>query len=60
MKKKEVLQLVQEMPEEIDPEDLMCRVYLLQKVQAGEDAVASGDTVSHDEAVRISDEWPPG
>lgn len=60
MKKKEVLQLVQEMPEEIDPEDLMCRVYLLQKVQAGEDAVASGDTVSHDEAVRTSDEWPPG
>lgn len=57
MKKKEVLQLVQEMPEEIDPEDLMYRVYLLQKVQAGEDAVARGDTVSHDEAVRISDEW---
>jgi hypothetical protein len=56
--KAQLLELVQDMPEDIDPEELMYRIYLLQKVQAGEDAVASGDTFSHDEAVRISDEWP--
>lgn len=45
------------MPDEIEPEDLMYRIHLMQKVQAGEEAAASGDLVSHDEAVKISDEW---
>jgi hypothetical protein len=58
MKKREVLQLVHAMPEEIDPDDLIYRLYLMQKVEAGEHAAARSDTVSHEEAVRLSDEWP--
>lgn len=57
MKKREVLQLVQEMPEEIDPDDLMYRLYMMQKVEAGEQAAARGHALSHEEAVRLSDEW---
>ena len=57
MKKAEILQLVQDLPDEIDPEELMYRIYLMQKIQKGEEAIVQGDLLTHEEVVRISDEW---
>jgi len=57
MKKAEILQLVQDLPDEIDPEELMYRIYLMRKIQEGEEAIAQGDLLTHEEVVRISDEW---
>ena len=45
------------MPEEIDVDDLMYRLYLRQKLEAAEAAAEAGDLIHHDEVVRRSDEW---
>jgi hypothetical protein len=57
VKKHDVLDLLQEMPEEVDVDDLIHRLYLKQKLEAAEDAAEAGDFIPHDEAVRRSGEW---
>lgn len=57
VKKHDVLALLREMPDDIDTDDLMYRLYLRQKLQAAEAAAETGDIIPHDEVVRRSDEW---
>jgi predicted transcriptional regulator len=57
VKKHDVLALLHEMPDDIDTDDLMYRLYLRQKIEAAEDAAEAGDVIPHDEVVRRSDEW---
>ena len=57
MKKQEVLELLDEFPEEIDSEELIHRLYLKEKLERAEEAVRSGDLVSHDEVVKRSQQW---
>lgn len=57
MKKNAVVDLVRAMPDEIDVDDLIDRLFLLAKIEASEAAIAAGDVLSHDEVVRMSDEW---
>ena len=50
--------LLKELPEMVDVEDVMYRLYLLQKIEAGEKNVAEGRTLSHKDAVeRLSKKW---
>ncbi len=50
--------LLKGLPEKVDVEDLMYRIYLLQKIEAGEKDIAEGRTVSHKEAIeRLSKKW---
>ncbi len=57
MKKNEVLELLREMPDDIDADDLICRLYLKQKLEASEAAAETGEVIPHAEVVRRSDEW---
>ena len=57
MKKSDMVELLEGMPEEIDAEELIYRIYLNEKIKASEAAAAAGDVLSHDEVVRLSDEW---
>ena len=57
MKKHDVLALLHEMPDDIDPDDLMYRLYLRHKIEAAEEAAEAGDVVPHDEVVQRSDAW---
>ncbi|MGA1795883.1 MAG: hypothetical protein ACMUIL_08475 [bacterium] len=50
--------LIKELPDPIDIEELMYRLYLLQKIETGEVAIMEGKTLSHDEAMkRLSRKW---
>ena len=50
--------LVKELPEEVDIEEVMYRLYLLQKIEAGETAVKEGKVLSHRDALtRLSKKW---
>jgi len=50
--------LLKELPEKVDIEDVMYRLYLLQKMEAGEKDVAEGRTSAHKDAVeRLSKKW---
>ena len=57
MKKQDVLELVQQMPGEIDADELIYRLYLKQKLETAEAAVAAGDIIPHEEVVRLTGEW---
>lgn len=50
--------LIKELPDEVDIEEVMYRLYLLQKIEAGEAAIREGKILSHDDAIiRLSKKW---
>jgi len=57
MKKQEVLDILERLPDQIDPEQLIHELYVKAKLERAEAAVAKGDVVAHDEVVRRSREW---
>ena len=59
MKKHDVLALLRDLPDDIDTDDLMYRLYLRQTLEAAEAAAETGDVIPHDTVVRRSDEWLP-
>lgn len=57
MKKQEVLNMLDQLPEDIDPEQLIHELYVRAKLERAEAAVQRGEVVSHDEVVKRSCEW---
>ncbi|MBI5406302.1 MAG: hypothetical protein HZA18_01230 [Nitrospirae bacterium] len=50
--------LIKELPDNVDVEEVMYRLYLLQKIEAGEMAIQEGKTLSHEDALeRLSKKW---
>jgi predicted transcriptional regulator len=50
--------LIKELPDTVDVDEVMYRLYLLQKIEAGEAAIKEGNTLSHDDAMkRLSEKW---
>ncbi|PKN11787.1 MAG: hypothetical protein CVU69_10610 [Deltaproteobacteria bacterium HGW-Deltaproteobacteria-4] len=46
------------LPETVDSEEVMYRLYLLEKIEAGEKDLREGRVVSHDEAMeRLARRW---
>lgn len=47
-----------DLPEQVDTEEVMYRLYLLQKIEAGEADIAEGRVLSHEEVVqRLTRKW---
>lgn len=57
MKKYDVLVLLHEMPDDIDTDDLIYRLYLRQKIEMAEAAAEAGGVIPHEEVVRRSEAW---
>ncbi|HLA38097.1 MAG TPA: hypothetical protein VJZ02_06500 [Candidatus Brocadiales bacterium] len=50
--------LLKELPEKVDIEEVMYRLYLLQKIEAGEADIREGRVLSHKVAMkRLSKKW---
>jgi len=50
--------LFKELPENVDIEEVMYRLYLLQKIEAGERDIQAGGTLPHKDAMeRLSRKW---
>jgi len=50
--------LLKDLPDKVEVEDVMYRLYLLQKIEAGEKDIAEGRTLSHQDALeRLSKKW---
>jgi hypothetical protein len=58
--KQEVLAIIERLPEQIDPEQLMTELYLKAKLDRAEAAVAREEVVSHEEVVQRSRQWCMG
>ncbi|MDO8139994.1 MAG: hypothetical protein Q6358_00705 [Candidatus Brocadiales bacterium] len=55
--KRQVLELVKDLPDEIDIDELMYRLYLRQKLEAAEKDVREGLLVSQEEVIKETSEW---
>lgn len=57
MKNQEVVELLNQFPDEVDAEKLMETLYLRAKLDRAEAAVARGEILTHDELVAESKKW---
>ena len=52
-----VLRAVEDLPRDTTFEDVMERVYMLQKIERGREQIAAGAGVAHEDAVRQMKRW---
>jgi hypothetical protein len=57
MLKEKVQQVVGELPEEVDVDVLVEKLYLLEKIELGERQLAEGKGVSHEDAKKRLEKW---
>lgn len=55
--KQEVLELLKDMPEEVEVDEIMYRLYLRQKLEAAEKDVREGNLLSHEDVVKKTSSW---
>lgn len=55
--KRQVLDMIKDLPEQIDVDELIYRLYLRQKLEAAEKDVREGRLVSHEEVVKETSKW---
>ncbi len=55
--KRQVLDMIKDLPEQIDVDELIYRLYLRQKLEAAEKDVCEGRLVSHEEVVKETSKW---
>jgi hypothetical protein len=55
--KQEVIKAISTLPENVSIDDIMYRVYVIEKVRKGKEAVKEGETVSVDELKREIKKW---
>lgn len=56
--KQQVLEMVKGLPDQIEVEELMYRLYLRQKLEAAEEDVRQGRLLSHEDVVKEISQWP--
>jgi hypothetical protein len=58
MKKKDVLDLIEEMPDEFESDELMYRHYVLAKIEKSEASIEEHGLIPDEEIEREMAEWP--
>ena len=57
MKKTQLLETVQDMPEEFSVDDLMERLMILQKIEEGQQQIQAGQFYTEEEAKKKLKKW---
>ena len=57
MHKATLQQMLVELPEEVNVDSLVEKLYLLEKIEQGERQLARGEGVPHEEAKRRLEKW---
>jgi len=55
--KEEVIKVISRMPEPFDIDEVMYRLYVIDKIRKGKDASAKGDTISIDALKKEVEKW---
>ncbi|MCP4285305.1 MAG: hypothetical protein GY792_12770 [Gammaproteobacteria bacterium] len=55
--KQEALETIGKLPDDTDMDEIMYRLYVLDKIRKGQDAVEQGQTVTSEELKREIDSW---
>ena len=57
MKKESVIEAMKELPQDFELENLLEKLVFMEKVENGLLQLEQGNTVAHEEVVRITKEW---
>jgi predicted transcriptional regulator len=57
MTKEKVQQVVVDLPDEVDVDSLVEKLYLLEKIELGERQLARGEGVPHEEVKKRLEKW---
>jgi len=57
MQKERIQQVVDSMPDEVDVDELVEKLYLLRKIEIAEGQLADGKGVSHEDAKKRLEKW---
>ena len=55
--KQQILRLIKDLPDKVDIDEVMYRLYLRQKLEVAEKDVHGGRLVSHEEVVKETSKW---
>ncbi len=55
--KQELMKLVESLPEQVEIEEILYRLYLREKLEAAEEDVREGRLVSHEDIVAENERW---
>lgn len=55
--KEEAIQLISQMPEPVDIDEIMYRLYVIDKVRKGKDASSRGETLSVEDLKKDIEKW---
>jgi hypothetical protein len=55
--KNQILEIINNFPEEVDIDEMMYRLYLKEKIELAEKDVSEGNLISHDEVVKEIGSW---
>ncbi|OED38662.1 hypothetical protein AB833_18395 [Chromatiales bacterium (ex Bugula neritina AB1)] len=55
--KQEALKTISQLPENVDMDEIMYRLYVLDKIRKGQEAVEQGKTISSEDLKREIDSW---
>jgi hypothetical protein len=55
--KRKVFELIEDLPDELDIDEIMYRLYIRQKLETAEKDVREGRIISHEEVVRETSKW---
>ena len=55
--KQEALETIGKLPEDADMDEIMYRLYVLDKIRKGQEAVEQGQTLTSEELKREIDSW---
>jgi predicted transcriptional regulator len=56
--KNQLLEMISDLPDEVDIDEVMYRLYLREKLEAAEKDVHEGRLIAHDEVLRETSGWP--
>jgi len=57
MQKEKIQQVVGELPDEVDVDTLVEKLYLLEKIETAERQLANGEGISHEDAKKQLAKW---
>lgn len=55
--KQEALEAIQSLPDNVDWDEIMYRVYVLNKIHAGLEDLDAARTIPHDQVLRELEQW---
>ena len=55
--KQEALEAIGKLPDDVDMDEIMYRLYVLDKVRKGREDVEAGRTIAHEDLLRELEQW---